>query len=293
MLSVLGEELLLELIYAVKVAVAVELRALLHSRERSPALGIYYIGVAERLFHIVSLCEAAAALLSVGFGYLFYLGHNVVAVGMSEHNVHTEAGEQPDDPLRHAQRLAVAGRIRPGHGDLLALEILDSAEIMDDMVEISHSLGRVVDVALEVDEGRLLLEDAVLIALFESVRDLLLIGMALADVHIVADADDVSHKGDHVGGLADGLAVGDLALALVQILHLYAQQIAGRGKGEAGTGGVIAEVGDTQTRVEYLCRDIPLPEVAERVGYREDRGDLVVGLIPCQEEVVLIHLVNI
>ena len=84
-----------------------------------------------------------------------------------------------------------------------------------------------VDIALQVDERRLLLEDPVSVSLLDSVRNRLLIGVALADVHVVTDSDDVRHEGNHVGGLADRLAVCDLALLLVQILRGQSQQVAG------------------------------------------------------------------
>ena len=65
--------------------------------------------------------------------------------------------------------------------------------------------------------------------------------VSLTDVHIIADTDYVGHEGDHVGCLAYSLAVGNLRFALVQILNLQAQQIAGGSKGETGTGRVVAE----------------------------------------------------
>ena len=160
------QELLFEFVYALKVAVAVQLGANLHSVKGRPALGIYYIGVLERLFHVVRLSEAAAALLCVRLGDLFDLGHHIVALGMSQHYVHAEACEQSDDSLRYRQRLAVAGRVCPCHGYLLALEVLYSAEVMDDMVEVGESLSGMVDVALQVDQRGLLLQHSVLIALF-------------------------------------------------------------------------------------------------------------------------------
>ena len=148
-----------------------------------------------------------------------------------------------------------------------------------------------VDVALEVDQGGLLLQHAVLVALGHGVHELVHVGVALANVHVVADADDVGHEGHHVGGLADGLAVGDLALALVQILHLQAQQVAGGG--EAGAGGVVAEQGDTQAGLEDLGGDVVLAHVAQGVGDGEDGLELVVGLFPGQEEVALVHLFEV
>ena len=65
-----------------------------------------------------------------------------------------------------------------------------------------------------------MVEHAVGVGLGNGLGDLGHVGVALADVHVVADADDVGHERDHRGGLADGLAVRDLALALVEVLEL-------------------------------------------------------------------------
>ena len=164
---------------------------------------------------------------------------------------------------------------------------------MDDVQHVGHALGGVVDVALEVDQGGLLLQHAVLVALGHGVHHLVHVGVALADVHVVPDADDVGHEGDHVGGLADGLAVGDLALALVQVLDLQAQQVAGGGEGEAGAGGVVAEQGDAQAGLKDLGGDVVLTHVAQSVGHGEHGLELVVGLLPGQEEVALVHLLEV
>ena len=94
------------------------------------------------------------------------------------------------------------------------------------------------------------------------------------------------------GGL-DGLAVSDLGLLLVQILHLQAQQVAGGGEGEAGTGGVVAEDGDTQTGIEHAGALVALTQVAEGVGHGEDGVDLIVGLVPSPIEIGLVHIVDV
>ena len=117
--------------------------------------------------------------------------------------------------------------------------------------------------------------------------------MTLADEHVVPDADDVGHEGHHVGGLADGLAVGDLGLLLVQILHLQAQQIAGRGEGEAGAGGVVAEEGDAQAGVKNPGGDVALPEVPQGVGHREHRLQLIGALVPRPVEVLPVHALDV
>ena len=150
-----------------------------------------------------------------------------------------------------------------------------------------------VDVALQVDQRRALLENAVTVALFQSVHEGLLILVALVDVHVVADADDVSHEGDHVGSLTDGLAVGDLRLLLVEDLLLEAEEVAGGSEGEAGPGGVVAEQGDAETGVEDLRGLVALAQIAQGVGYGKDSVDLVVGLVPGPVEVGLIHVVDV
>ena len=137
---------------------------------------------------------------------------------MGQNHVHAEAGHQTDDALGHGQGLAVGGRVGPGHGNLLALQVLHTAELVDDVQHVGHGLGGVVHVALQVHQGGLLLQNTVAVALGHGVHESLLILVALADEHIVPDADDVGHEGHHVGGLTDGLAVGDLRLLFVQIL---------------------------------------------------------------------------
>ena len=212
---------------------------------------------------------------------------------MGQHHVHAEAGHQADDALGHAEGLAVAGRVGPGHGDLLAAQLVHAAEVVNEMEGVGHTLGGVVDVALEVDQGGPLLQHAVPVALLHRVGHLFHIGVALADVHIVPDADDVGHEGDHIGGLTDGLAVGNLALALVQVLDLQAQQVAGRGKGKAGAGGVVPEQGDAQAGVKETGGDIPLPQVPQGVCHREHTRQLLAGLVPGEEEVLSVHVFQV
>ena len=161
------------------------------------------------------------------------------------------------------------------------------------MQHVGHALGRVVHVALQVHQRRALLKNAVAVALLQGIHEGLLIFMALVDVHVVADADDVGHERDHIGRLADGFAVGNLGLLLVEHLLLKAQQVAGGGEGEAGPGGVVAEEGDAKAGVEDLRGLVALAQVAQGVGYGEDRVDLVVGLVPGPEEVGLIHVVDV
>ena len=237
--------------------------------------------------------EPGAVLLAVLAGDGLHLRHDVVAFGMGQRHVHAEAGEQADDALRHGQRLAVAGGVGPGHGHLLALQVLHTAEVVDDVQHIGHALGGVIHVALEVHQRGALLQNAVPVALLQSVHKGLLILVALTDIHIVPDADDIGHEGHHVGRLTDGLAVGDLRLLLVQHLLLQTQQIAGGGEGEAGTGGVVTEQGDAQTGVKDAGALVALPQIPQGVGHGEDGVDLVVGLVPGPVEVGFVHIVDV
>ena len=293
MIGVLGQQFLLQSLDAVGVALSVQISALLHSGEGSPALGIDDISVLEGLGHGVGLGEGTAGLGGVGLGDLLHLGHDLVSLGVSQHHVHAETAHQADDALRHGEGLAVGGAVSPGHSDLLAPQVLHAAEVVNDVQHVGHALGGVVDIALQVDQGGLLLQNAVLVALGHGLSHFLLIGVALADVHIVTDADDVGHERDHVGSLADSLAVSDLALALVQILDLQTQQVAGGGKGETGAGRVVPEQGNAQTGLEDLGGDVVLAHIAQGIRHGKDGFQLVIGLVPGQEEVTLIHLFEV
>ena len=67
------------------------------------------------------------------------------------------------------------------------------------------------------------------------------VSVALADVHVIADTDNVSHERDHVSCFAYSLAMGNLRLAFVQILNFQTKQITCRSKRETCTGRIIAE----------------------------------------------------
>ena len=211
---------------------------------------------------------------------------------MSQTDIHAKTGEQTNDTLRNGQGLAVGGRVGPSHSDLLALQVLHAAEVVDDMEHIGHALGGMVHIALQVDQSGSLLQNAVTVAVFQSVHEGLHVLVALTDVHIVTDADDISHEGDHVGGLTDGFAVGDLRLLLIQNLFFQTQQVAGGSEGETGAGGVVTEQGNAQTGVEDLGGLVALTQVTQSVGYGKDGVDLVVGLVPSPVEVGLVHIVD-
>ena len=119
------------------------------------------------------------------------------------------------------------------------------------------------------------------------------IGVALADIHIIPNADDIRHKRNHVRGFAHGFAVGDLAFALVKVLHLEAEQIAGRSKREARAGGIIPEEADAKAAVKNFCGNVVLPEVAQRIRNGEHGLQLITRLFPGQEKVAFIHVFKI
>ena len=103
-----------------------------------------------------------------------------------------------------------------------------------------------VDVALEVDDCRSLLQDSLVEAFLYAVGNCLLVSVALTDIHVVPDTDDVSHEGDHVCCLSHSLAMCNLALLLVQVLDLQSKKVTCRCEGESCSCGVIAEDGDTK-----------------------------------------------
>ena len=110
-------------------------------------------------------------------------------------------------------------------------------------------LGRMVAVALQVDDRRPLRQDAVLVARARPTAATSgHVLVALADEHVVADADDLGQEGDHVGGLAHRLAVRDLRLALVEVHAAQAEQARGAGEGEARARRLVAEVRDAPAR---------------------------------------------
>ena len=78
-IGVLGQQFLLQSLDAVGVALSVQISALLHSGEGSPALGIDDISVLEGLGHGVGLGEGTAGLGGVGLGNLLHLGHDLVS----------------------------------------------------------------------------------------------------------------------------------------------------------------------------------------------------------------------
>ncbi len=101
----------------------------LHHREGGPGFRVDDVGAVEGLLHAAGHLERAAALLAVAAGEGDDLREQPVALRMREGDLHAEAGHEADDPLRHRQRLAVAGRIGPAHRDLLAAQRVERTEV--------------------------------------------------------------------------------------------------------------------------------------------------------------------
>ena len=161
------------------------------------------------------------------------------------------------------------------------------------MKHICHTLSGVVYVTLKVYKSRSLLKDSVFVALSYSVHKLFLISMAFSDIHIIADTDHISHKGNHVGCFADSFAVSDLRFFLIQILNLKAKKVACRSKGETGSCGVVAENRNPETALKYLCGNVVFSHKTESVRNSKNSFQLFICLIPCPEKVVIVHLLEI
>ena len=223
------------------IAVAVEFCTFFHSSERSPALWIYDISIFECFCHVVCLCEGTAGFLSVFSCNSFNFWEYFIAFRMSKYNVHTETSHQTDDTLRNGERFAIRWRVSPGHSDLFAFKVFNTAKFMDDVKHISHSLCRMVDIALKVNQSRFLLKDTVFVALCYSVNNFMHVFVAFADVHIITDTDNVSHEGDHVSCFTNCFAVSNLRFAFIQILNFKTKKVTCGSKGETCTCRVITE----------------------------------------------------
>ncbi len=146
-----------------------------------------------------------------------------------------------------------------------------------------------VEVALEVDERRPLLEDALEVSLVDGLRHFQHVGVALSDVHVVPDPDHVGHEGDHVRRLPDRLAVRHLRRRLVEVLHLEAEEIARRGVAEPGPGGLVPKDRDPQTAVEDPGRQIPLSHRPQDSCDLEHAKEFVLRLFPSEKEVLRVQ----
>ena len=115
--------------------------------------------VGKRFGHGIGFGKLAPALGRIGRGDRLYLRHHLVSFRVGQHDFHAEAGHQPDDTLGNGKGLTVRRTVGPGHGQFFALEIVHTAEVMDQVQHVGHGLGGVIDVALQVDQRGALLED--------------------------------------------------------------------------------------------------------------------------------------
>ena len=122
--------------------------AFFHHFVRRPGFRIDDIGVFKGFLHAVDLAEAAAGGLCVVFRHFDNVRDQVIAFRVGEGDLHTEAGHQADNALRYRKRFPVTRRIGPGHGDLLAFQVLQRAEVLAQPGEVRHGLRWVVDIAL-------------------------------------------------------------------------------------------------------------------------------------------------
>ncbi len=204
---------------------------------------------------------------------------------MGQHHMHAEPSHQADHALRYGQRFSVRRRIGPAHGNLLAPEVVRAAKMSNEVHGISHGLRRVVDIALEIYDGRALLQDPGGVPFLHCPGDFPHVGIALPDVHVVPNPDHLGHEGHHVRGLPHCFAVRNLALAFIQVLDRKAEQVARAGEAKPGPRRVIAEDADRKTAVEDLEREVLSTYSPQEVCRRKDRRQLVVGLFPGEEEI--------
>ena len=84
--------------------------------------------------------------------------------------------------------------------------------------------------------------------------------------------------------------MGNLGLALVQILLGQAEQVEGGGVGETGTGGVVTKHRDAKTGIEQLGGDVFGAQSLEGLGQFEHQRQLLRGLLPGQQEVFFMQV---
>jgi hypothetical protein len=197
---------------------------------------------------------------------------------------------QPDHSLRHRERLAVGRRVCPGHGHFLPAEVFHAPELGNEVREVGHALRGMVDVALQIDHRGPLLEHAVAETLIDGCRHFPHVGIALADVQVVADADDIRHEGDHVRRFAHRLPVRDLRRALVEVGHGQPEEVAGRGEAEPGARGVVPELRNREAGIPDPRGDVARAQLLEHGRHLEQRFQLLAALLPGEQEIPTVQL---
>ena len=160
------------------------------------------------------------------------------------------------------------------------------------MDQIRHRLRRMVNVALQIDHVGPLMQHAFLKTFLHRGGNLAHVTVALAEIHVVADADDLGQERNHVRRLAHGFAVGDLRFLLVQVRQAQAQRIGRRREAEARARGVVAENGNRQPGVEHAERLAAPGAISERqLGDERSRArSSCVGLFPRQQEIFAVSV---
>ena len=275
MLFIFGKQFLFKGLYTVKIALTVEIGPFFHGRKRGPAFRVDDIGIGKGLGHGSCFVKRAPGFFGLPGGNFLDLGHDLVSLRVGQHHIHAKTGHQANHALGHGERFAVGGRVGPAHGDLFAGQVLDAAEIVDNMEHVRHGLGGMVDIALQVDQGGPLFKHALIKTCLNRLGHLAHVGIALADIHVISNADNIGHERDHVGGFAHGFAMGDLGFTLVQVLHLKAEQVAGAGKTEPGAGRVVPEQGNAKSGIKHPAGDVLLAHAAQDFGNRKGGTDLI------------------
>ena len=156
--------------------------------------------------------------------------------------------------------------------------------------QISHGLGRVINVALQVDQRRTLGQHPLLEPFIQCGAHFAHIGVTGTEEHVVTDADCIGAERDHIGRFTDGFAMGDLGFALIQILLGQTEQVQRRGVREAGSGGVIAENRDTEPAVKQFGADIFGAQGLEGFGQFQYQLQLLRGLLPGQQKIFFMQV---
>ena len=135
------------------------------------------------------------------------------------------------------------------------------------MNQIRQALRRMVNVALQIDHVGPLMQHALLKTFLHRGRHFAHVTVPLAEIHVIADADDLGHERNHVRRLAHRFAVRDLRFFLVQIREAQAQRVRRRGEAETRARRVVAENGDRQPGVEdceKTCRPVQFGKAVRR-----------------------------
>jgi len=83
--------------------------------------------------------------------------------------------------------------------------------------------------------------------------------------------------------------VGNLALALVHVEDVEAEEGAGRGKAAAGAGGLVTEDAHGTAALKDVAADVLLVELVESLSSVDKSIDLSLAVVPGAEEVTTVH----